>query len=90
VQVNTYDTSLEDVPQYSSVATIMFGTFPLDPLAVRYSEKHETPEFLGLEFTESWNAGDLLPDSLLLSSGADYIARCWSSLRAGRPRAFDG
>jgi hypothetical protein len=69
LQVQSYDTSDENTPIYSSVATMMFCTFPLDPLAVRYTVEHDNPEYPLSYFTESWNAGDPLPASLLVSDG---------------------
>ena len=69
LQVKSYDTSDESTPIYSSVATMMFCTFPLDPLAVRYTVEHVNPEYPLSYFTESWNAGDPLPASLLVSEG---------------------
>lgn len=70
LQVNSYDTSSDEPPIiYSSVTSMMFGTFPLDPLAVRYTVEHANTKFPLSDFTESWNAGDPLPASLLISDG---------------------
>jgi hypothetical protein len=55
LQVKSYDTSDDAVPIYSSVATMLFGTFPTDPLAIQYTVEYINPNAPAFEATASWS-----------------------------------
>jgi hypothetical protein len=75
MQVMSWDTSSESSPQFSSVASMLFGTFPTDPLAVGYTVQYIDPENPALQATASWEARNIaglrapVPDTFAVSAG---------------------
>lgn len=59
LQVKSYDTSDPDVPIYSSVASVLFGTFPTDPLAVQYTVEYINPDLPSFEASATWSGKNI-------------------------------
>ncbi len=70
MQVMSYDTSDESTPQFASVGTLLFGTFPVDPLAVGYTVEFVRTDVTGQDFSGTWNANEPIADVFAIGAGA--------------------
>lgn len=57
LQVDSFDTSDPDTPQFSSSASMLFGTFPIDPEAVSYTATFERADAPATNSEGMWDAG---------------------------------
>lgn len=69
MQVDSWDTSDPESPQYSSVASMLYGTFPIDPEAVTYTAVHVNPESPALDSEGTWEAGERIPEVFAIPQG---------------------
>lgn len=82
MRVDSYDTSSPDTPQFASVAWVLYGTFPVDPLAVEYTVEFERMDVEGQDVAGSWLQGEPIAEVFALSAGA-IEADFWAGYDGG-------
>jgi hypothetical protein len=73
LRVESYDTSDPESPQYASVATLLFATFPVDPLAVSYTVDYVRTDVEGQNFSGTWRQNE--PIANRFAVGGDVFER---------------
>ncbi len=82
MRVDSFDTSSADTPQFASVASILYGTFPVDPLAVEYTVEFERMDVEGQDIAGSWLQGEPIAEVFALGAGA-VEANFWAGYDGG-------
>ncbi len=71
LRVKSYDVEQAN-PRFLGSSTVLFGTFPTDPLAIRYTVRYVNPDAPALEYEVSWAPGEPVPDPAAVL-GADNV-----------------
>lgn len=69
MRVESYDTSDPESPQYASVGTLFFATFPVDPLAVSYTVDFVRTDYEGGNFSGTWRQNEYIANVFAITPG---------------------
>ena len=83
LRIDTFDTSDPAVPGYATVAYMIWASFPVDPLAIRYTAEFERSDFPTLNFSGSWPQGGPIHPDFATGLNDAIAGRFWHGYTGG-------